>query len=606
MGKSLNQLRRTRRRGLLLLVSFGIVLPGAILGALNFASLEGDRLAREKLLEERHRSVAENIAIRLEETVEGIHQEVETRLSGLPLKRAEAIPLLLEDLDAALEGMPPIESFFIVSTETWEMVYPEPASRPPGEPDDLGVLRARLSKARLVGDLRQQASELLDLYARAIHLEGGHSAGVLRQDVARSMEDLLGKVGAGRLEEEAARFLSLEFQDRYVNEICEQVRESLSGDQIRPIPWETAAEQGTPILYGIFPLPGGRPPFLLGYVFDQDWLTGEVLAGLLTAYGEEGMRVGIHDQDGTRLGGVPAGDFLPARLSMGMGLPRWTIEVGGDREAFEQRHRTRKIFLLGMISFLALAIFTGALLTLRGVTREMEAARQKSDFVASVSHELRTPLTSIRMFAEMIQSGRAPSEEKQVEYARIISRESERLGALIDNVLDFSRLEEGRTALEKTSTPMGEFVRTTVEQFRDHLLEEGYPLEISVDDDLPPLDVDAEALGRAIQNLLGNAVKYAREDLRISVRATRREGEVRIEVEDHGPGIPPREQDRIFEKFYRGQDPGQTGCGLGLAIVRAILEGHGGTVGVSSTVGQGSTFTLALPIPAGSSAAGPV
>lgn len=590
-------------RGLLFLVAFAIVIPGAILGTLSLSGLEGDRLAREKLLEERHGRLAEGIALRLGEAVEEKVGEVEAEVEALHLEEAGALPALRAELDLVQDRLPAVQLFFVASGEDWSLVLPELPEI--DETGSLSVWKNRLEELLREGDLKRRTGGLLDLYARSSGVGGSHSGAIFRNNVARALEASLRDATEERLEEEASRFLQLNFQDRYTREICDQLRETRVGPEGIPARWDTAAREGNPILYGLVSLPGHEPPFLLGFVLELDWLIVEVLPGLVAASTETGVRIGIRDQGNRRLAGVSPGDFLPTALSLGMGLPRWTIEVGGDRSHFERRYRTRKGILLGLITLLAVAIFGGAAWTVRGVTREMEAARQKSDFVASVSHELRTPLTSIRMFADMIRSGRAPTPEKRTEYARIISRESERLGSLINNVLDFSRLEEGKAVFERSPTPVGEVVKSTVEKFREHLLEEGYPLETRIDEGLPTLSIDPEAISRAVQNLLGNAVKYAGEDKRIRVTAGLHGEEVRIEVEDHGPGIPARELERIFEKFYRGRETRQTGCGLGLAIVRAIIEGHGGAVSVHSREGKGSTFRLSLPVPSPGRSLGP-
>jgi signal transduction histidine kinase len=235
----------------------------------------------------------------------------------------------------------------------------------------------------------------------------------------------------------------------------------------------------------------------------------------------------------------------------------------------------------------------------RLVRRETEMARLKSDFVANVSHDLKTPLSVIRMFGETLELGRVPDEGRRREYYRVITRESERLSRLIDNVLDFSRIEGGRRSYERVPTPVEPLVRDSVDAFAYPLEQQGFKLEVHVEPDLPEVPVDADAIGQALANLIDNAVKYSGVERTIVVEA-RREGErLALSVTDRGIGIPPAEHAKIFDKFYRvgrSDTQGRRGSGVGLALVRHIVEAHGGSVSVRSAPGQGSCFTIWLPL----------
>ncbi len=257
----------------------------------------------------------------------------------------------------------------------------------------------------------------------------------------------------------------------------------------------------------------------------------------------------------------------------------------------------RRSFII--LGFLSLMIIGGLLLTKRIVGKEMALARLKSDFVSNVSHELRTPLALIRLYAETLELGRIPTSEKQHQYYKIIRKESERLTALINNILDFSRIEAGHKDYEFRETDIGELVHNTLETYRYQIEQQGFTLETSIDPDIPALRVDREAIARALVNLINNALKYSNDDKFLQVKLYRENGSVKLEVADHGIGIARRDQVKIFEKFYRAGDPlvhNTKGSGLGLSLVMHITKAHGGNIAVESTPGRGSKFVLSLPL----------
>ncbi len=281
----------------------------------------------------------------------------------------------------------------------------------------------------------------------------------------------------------------------------------------------------------------------------------------------------------------------------------WSIKYPGTTIAdISARFMRSNFIVLGALSILMLG---GIFLTYRNISREMDLARVKSDFVANVSHELRTPLALIRLYAETLELGRITSKEKYQEYFRIIREESERLSALINNILDFSRIEAGRKEYEFKETDLPELVRSTLDSYRFQIEQNGFALEENIARDIPPVNVDREAIARSLLNLVNNALKYSKDRKFIGVSLYRANGSVKLEVQDHGIGIPAGEQEKIFEKFYRCGDPlvhNIKGSGLGLSLVRHIVRAHGGEVKVESAPEQGSKFTIALPLDPASSA----
>jgi signal transduction histidine kinase len=236
---------------------------------------------------------------------------------------------------------------------------------------------------------------------------------------------------------------------------------------------------------------------------------------------------------------------------------------------------------------------------IRDVHREAETAAMRSHFVASVSHELKTPLTSIRAHAETLLMGRAAGPEMTADYLTTIVSESERLTRLVDSVLDFSRIEQGRKAYHLQTTPLDEVVRSAAKAMEYPLAQLGFTLTLSSDGTAPTVRADREALTQAILNLLGNAMKYSGDSRAIEMRTGTRTDEAFVDVVDHGIGIPRDEQARIFDRFHRAQSvetTGIAGTGLGLTLALHVVEAHQGRIAVVSDPGNGSTFSVCIPL----------
>jgi signal transduction histidine kinase len=266
--------------------------------------------------------------------------------------------------------------------------------------------------------------------------------------------------------------------------------------------------------------------------------------------------------------------------------------------SIEQDVRRWAMGKMALIGFIDLMLAGGLFLVYGNVRREMHLSRLKSDFVANVSHELKTPLALIRLFAETLELGRVQGEEKARQYYRVINKESQRLTQLINNILDFSRIEAGRKEYRFAPTDVTRVVSDVVEAYRFQIEQQGFELSLELPDGLPEINVDKEALGQALINLLNNAIKYSREQRAIRIGVRSDDGRLLISVADRGIGIEKTEHKKIFEKFYRASDSlvhDTKGSGLGLSLVRHIMDAHGGSVEVESAPGSGSTFTLSLP-----------
>ncbi len=270
-------------------------------------------------------------------------------------------------------------------------------------------------------------------------------------------------------------------------------------------------------------------------------------------------------------------------------------ESGDPVASASTRNRLVYGLLLGIFY---LTFVVGVVYTARALYLHARLSRLKTDFVSLVSHELRTPLTSIRMFIDTLALGRVKDERQIGEVLGLLKRETERLSAMIEAVLDWSRLESGRHAFKKERLDVRQVVNSSLEAFRAQRLEASVALSTDVPEGLPAIEGDREALAGALLNLLHNAYKYSGTDKRIALRAHGDKKGVAIEVEDHGLGIPKRDRKRVFDRFYRVDNlltRDTEGSGLGLSISRRIVEAHGGSLTLVSELGRGSTFTLHLP-----------
>jgi len=255
---------------------------------------------------------------------------------------------------------------------------------------------------------------------------------------------------------------------------------------------------------------------------------------------------------------------------------------------------------LALMIVLAVAMGLGVFLVAGAAAREVRVAELKSNFVASVSHDLKTPLALIQLFAETLELGRVRTPERAQEYYRIINGEAKKLTRLIENILDFSRMEAGLRPYRMEPADLSESVNKVLARMETQFSQGNFAVTPNIEPDLPRILADEGAAEQAIENLLVNAMKYSGDAKHIEVAARRVNGHIVVSVTDHGIGITRREQGRIFRKFYRVQrelSGGPQGTGLGLAIVDHTMRGHGGFVRVESEPDQGSTFSLHFPIP---------
>lgn len=354
----------------------------------------------------------------------------------------------------------------------------------------------------------------------------------------------------------------------------------------------------------------GQPIGMVGMVLDEDYvkriLLPVAIQNALPSYFQDADRndimVRIRDKDELIIMGTRRTDVVgsPVRLTFPFVFRDWTLEIQSAAPA-PAKLLQANLALWVALSLLVAAVLAGAIaLALSAAARTMQLSEMKTDFVSNVSHELRTPVASIRVFGELLRGGRVQSMEKVREYGAAIETESRRLSDLIDNVLDFARIESGQKAYRPVPADLKPLVTSILDGFQVRLRDSEHEVVLELPpESLPSVNIDAEALGLALNNLLDNAVKYSGDSRRVFLRLLSSHDSVIIEVEDKGIGIPEGEQVKIFERFHRvgtGSVHDVKGSGLGLAIVQHIMKAHQGRVVVESKPGRGSIFRLHFPV----------
>jgi len=347
-------------------------------------------------------------------------------------------------------------------------------------------------------------------------------------------------------------------------------------------------------------------PVLLIWLAREDKLAAAVagpryLHGLLPSVPQGSMlQAGLADAEGRLLlGAFDAGAPVQVvRTAVATRMP-WSVHVSGAGSQ-DEGYASRRGLLLAGIALMTVTLLGGAYLSWRAVLKELAVARLQADFVSAVSHEFRSPLTAIRQISELLVGDRVPSEDYRSRFYNTLSRESRRLHWLVENLLDFGSIEAGAAHYTFEKLDLSALTHALVDEFRAQIGDQGHLIQLSTASEGPVVRADREALGRALWNLLDNAVKYSPHSPRILVATALIDGaRAALKVQDFGLGIAPSEQREIFKKFVRGaaaQAHAIKGTGLGLAMVEHIVRAHGGKVELQSEPGRGSTFVILLPI----------
>lgn len=317
------------------------------------------------------------------------------------------------------------------------------------------------------------------------------------------------------------------------------------------------------------------------------------------AWDTPGVLVAFTGADGNDF----AGDTIPGTASTILRSPLethlpWALRLANGTAEVPNSFALRRRMILSGLLTVALLVAGGSYFITRAVSRELATARLQADFVSAVSHEFRTPLTAMRHLIDVLV--RSPlDEERRQKFFGVLAHETERLHRLVEGLLDFGRMEAGRAPYTFHTLDAGGLVRELIDEFRAEVPARDHQVELSAVETAVPVRADKEALFRAVWNLLDNAVKYSPGAPAVWVEVEPDEERVAIRVRDLGPGIPPEEQQEIFGKFVRGKaarEGGVKGTGIGLAMVQHIIRAHGGEVRLRSAPGEGSTFTLLLPL----------
>jgi len=348
---------------------------------------------------------------------------------------------------------------------------------------------------------------------------------------------------------------------------------------------------------------GNQVNGIWGLLLNSEQLKANLLSPLIRQHvSSEDIHWIVRGRDGQAIlkSDSSASGSMTVRTNFAGNFPPWSFELyQQDPRLFETLLTSRRGIYLYMFVLLAGILIFGLTLTIRIVTHELELGKMKSDFVSTISHEFKSPLTSIRQLAEMLQTGRVPSEERRQRYYNVLLEQSERLSLLIDNILDFARMEEGKKEFEFEMVDMGPLLQELISTIQQQVRHEGFTVQAEIDTPLPSIQVDRAAMTQAITNLIDNAIKYSAGAKKIHVRGFARNQYLVIAVQDFGIGIEPEEIDKVFERFFRGGDEltrTVKGSGLGLTLVKQIVEAHHGSVHVESEPGRGSTFSIRLPL----------
>jgi signal transduction histidine kinase len=344
-----------------------------------------------------------------------------------------------------------------------------------------------------------------------------------------------------------------------------------------------------------------NPEGILGILYNRNHLIKSVLPEIIRDIQvDEETGIAITDLSGMRLvestelqGKEPIlTDYFEDNF------PPWKIALYTlGTEPSDMISITRSFYFWTILTLIIVLVF-GSVMINRAMAHERAALKIKSDFVSSVSHEFKTPLTSIRTLTERMKNGKVKDPAKMQTYFSIISHDVDRLARLVSNVLNFSKIEEGRKEYECQDTDIGEWISRTVNDYRETEIEKEVNIQLNVSKNIPSLKMDPNALSQAVYNLLDNAVKFSDKNARIDVSLASNKQQVTLIIADQGIGIDSEDLDHIFDKFYQGKntlEKSVQGTGLGLTLVKHVVEAHGGNISVENNVGKGTTFSIQIP-----------
>jgi signal transduction histidine kinase len=415
--------------------------------------------------------------------------------------------------------------------------------------------------------------------------------------------------------EETGRFLerintlkdSLSLSEKYTEYLLAFLGNSevISSDTTKP-GMENNNHRNKTLINGksyLFSLFSGNGQGQWGLIMDPDYILNNIVhQSILRKVNESHFYWEVTDVNG---GSLLKSEYIPEDVSavynvFPSNLPLWSLTLYPETSGlFDSLLRPGAGIFLYIFIVILIILACGLFFTLQTVNNELHLSKMKSYFMSTVSHEFKSPLTSIRQIAEMLVHGRVPTPERQLKYYTTILQQSERLSHLIDNILDFSKMEEGQKIFHFEKADITPVIKDIVESFQEVMANAGFHISLTVSDNLPDIVFDGEAIGQVMHNLLDNACKYSGDSKNIEVSLLSKGNKIVISVRDYGIGIRKEDQDKIFSRFYRaGEELTQSvkGSGIGLTIVKQLVEAHHGEITVESSPGKGSTFTVRLPL----------
>jgi len=547
-------------------LAVAVAIPVAVLFYFQFRSLNAIEDTSGVVLRQLSKDTADGLAEEIEDAFKAPHIKVllgVVRARVEPLDLAWIEPVFVQNLDAS----PFVEAFYVYSTS--------------GPPHRANRLLTVDREPPIQGEIMPASRFHEDREAAAVILPRIHELGSLRRAVVLFQVMLKGRLTYVQTQ---LRFNDDATRDRVTSFVAFTVDAERLRTRYLPALINAKLSENH--------APTGFPPLEVALVDEKD-------ATFFSTYETPGRRF-LDERS------IPVVFF--DRQLMEFSAPHeihrdtWRLRVGYGDQSIEQIVGASTRPQKALMTILALTLALGVFFIARAAAREVRLAELKSNFVSSVSHDLKTPLALIQLFAETLELGRLKSTERAMEYYRIINSEARKLTRLIDNILDFSKMEAGLRPYKATPQDIGEVTSRVLEALASQFKQNQFKVEFQQPAAVPPVLIDADAVEQAIENLLTNAMKYSGDSRDIIVRIFRDDVYACVSVSDRGIGIPRKDQRKIFRKFYRIEADavtGPQGCGLGLAIVDHTMRGHRGHVRVESEPERGSTFTLCFPIPTG-------
>jgi two-component system phosphate regulon sensor histidine kinase PhoR len=352
----------------------------------------------------------------------------------------------------------------------------------------------------------------------------------------------------------------------------------------------------------LFAISGKKERQYMGFIFEPSEFINQVYRPKISQVALDKFVVGLVDSTGTLVYSTHADDFMKEEAySSSLWLfpgYRFQIQLRGEtiEVLIQRRSRINLIIILIVDGILLL----GAFLIFTSIRKEAKLNQLKAEFISNVSHEIRTPLALIKMYIETLSMGRLRSEDKRVKYYSIINTETDRLAGMVNKILNFSKMDQGKQKLSKKQASLNEVVQRLLNSYEQHLDDKGFKVDVSLSADLQYINVDEELLLNALVNLLDNAMKYSADKKHIQIATGEKQNRVYIQISDSGVGISKKNQKHIFDKFFRVTDGNLAhkakGSGIGLSIVKNVVDAHNGEIVVNSQEGEGTTFIIYLPL----------